>query len=330
MVFSRISKIWQPETFHGIRNRHFEGWYYKLVDRAQKNVWAIIPGVAIDKKGGFEAFIQTYDGISGKTAYFNFELEDFWSASGEFEIIIGENRFRSSGINLAINQQGQVIKGDLDFTNLISWPVTRFNPGAMGPFAFLPKLECSHAILSFDHEITGSLMVDKKNIEFTGGRGFIGKEWGRSHPSSWIWIQSNHFPVKDTSLSVSIATVPYLRWSFPGFIIGFLYKGQIYRFTSYNRSKIYDLSINENSVSMKVKRKKWILEITAFHSGGTKLRSPSNGQMVEYVTESLTSSVQVLFYKRKNNSQKLIFSGTGTSTGLEIKGDLNKLLPKEK
>jgi hypothetical protein len=325
MVFSRISRIWKPEVFHGIKDGHFEGWYYKLVDGAQRNIWAIIPGIAIDNHGGFEAFIQVYNGITGKTHYFRYELKDFRVASDEFEIKIGSNRFSDSGISLAIHQEGHEIKGDLDFGTLKPWPITRIIPGAMGPFAFLPRMECSHAVLSFDHEITGSLKFDGKEFNFTGGRGFIGKEWGRSHPSSWIWIQSNHFPVKETSLSVSIATVPYLRWFFPGFIIGFLHEGQIYRFTNYNRAKITDLAINEDIVSMKVERKKWILEITAFQSGGTKLRSPSNGQMVEYVTESLTSSVKVNFYKMKNKTKELIFSETGTSTGLEIKGDITEL-----
>ncbi|WP_243392439.1 MULTISPECIES: tocopherol cyclase family protein [unclassified Mesotoga] len=30
-------------------------------------------------------------------------------------------------------------------------------------------------------------------IDLTGGKGYIEKDWGRSLPDAWIWMQSNNF-----------------------------------------------------------------------------------------------------------------------------------------
>lgn len=33
------------------------------------------------------------------------------------------------------------------------WPVTLANPGVMGPYSFVPFMECNHGILSMDHAL---------------------------------------------------------------------------------------------------------------------------------------------------------------------------------
>ncbi|MBN2105474.1 hypothetical protein JW835_15655, partial [bacterium] len=52
-----------PACYQGIRNnsQHFEGWYFKVVDKDQQNLYAIIPGVFIDKnKTNSHSFIQIF------------------------------------------------------------------------------------------------------------------------------------------------------------------------------------------------------------------------------------------------------------------------------
>lgn len=335
MILSRIRRIWRPEIFHGYKKGQFEGWYYKIVDNESRNVWAIIVGISISKDKATDienqshSFIQIYNGVSGNYYYYKYDLSDFEASSDSYYVKIGENEFSINKIKLNIKESNNTFIGELEFQNIVSWPVKLLNPGAMGPFAFIPKMECYHGILSFDHTIKGSLNINGKEIDFTDGRGFISKEWGTSHPSSWIWIQSNHFENSlGTSLNVSIARVPYLKYEFPGFIIGFLHQGELYRFTNYNRSKLIDLEISKNQVSFTVKKGKNILNISALQSKGTKLKSPIEGAMSGNVIESLTSIVNVkLLERNQNNIQpKIIFEGTGDSAGFEIKGNTDTLL----
>lgn len=55
----RISKTFNPEIFQGKykKKNYFEGWYYKIVDKDEKNSFAFIPGIAFDKKGNSHSFI---------------------------------------------------------------------------------------------------------------------------------------------------------------------------------------------------------------------------------------------------------------------------------
>ena len=68
------------------------------------------------------------------------------------------------------------------------------------------------------------------------------KDWGSSMPSSWIWMQTNHFDEEEVSLFGSVAKIPWLRSYFTGYIFGFYYKGHLYRFTTYTGTKIEKLS----------------------------------------------------------------------------------------
>ena len=60
----------------------------------------------------------------------------------------------------------------------------------MGPFHYLPFLECNHAIISLRHHITGSLKVNNQKFQIIGD-GYIEKDWGRSFPQDYLWLQSN-------------------------------------------------------------------------------------------------------------------------------------------
>ena len=50
----------------------------------------------------------------------------------------------------------------------------------MGPFSFVPLMECYHGILSMNHSLKGTLSFQGENLLFTGGKGYIEKDWGHS------------------------------------------------------------------------------------------------------------------------------------------------------
>jgi tocopherol cyclase len=41
--------------------------------------------------------------------------------------------------------------------------------------------------------------VGGRRVDFSGGSGYIEKDWGRSFPRAWIWAQSNTFTQPGTS-----------------------------------------------------------------------------------------------------------------------------------
>ena len=66
-----------------------------------------------------------------------------------------------------------------DMSSHSYWPMTLFNPGAMGYLSYLSLLtECNHGVLSMDFRITsGSVKINDRIVDFSGGRGYIEKDW---------------------------------------------------------------------------------------------------------------------------------------------------------
>ncbi len=91
----------------------------------------------------------------------------------------------------------------------------------MGWYAFVPFMECYHAVIGFDHPLEGKININGNEIDFTGGRGYIEKDYGKSFPSYYIWMQSNHFETEEISVMASVAKIPWLGSSFDGFVVGF-------------------------------------------------------------------------------------------------------------
>ena len=160
-----LRTIRNPAVYHGHLRKapFFEGWYFKLVDAVEARRYAIIPGVFIGdggEPGASHAFVQTLDGVTGRTAYHRYPFEAFQAARDTFDIHIGPNRFRVDELLLDIDRPEGQMRGKLRFAGLTPWPVTVSSPGVMGWYAYVPFMECYHGVLSLDHGISGALTVD--------------------------------------------------------------------------------------------------------------------------------------------------------------------------
>jgi hypothetical protein len=313
-----------PAWYQGYRAKppYFEGWYFKLVDVTEQHRYAIIPGIFIGKDDS-HAFVQVLDGVTGETTYHEYPADVFQAAEDRFDVRIGPNRFTLERIELQIESAEHAITGVLRFSGLTPWPVTLLSPGIMGWYTWVPRMECYHGVLSFDHEIHGMLTIDGKAIDFGAGRGYIEKDWGRSFPAAWVWTQTNHFETPGTSLTASIAVIPWMGSSFLGFIIGLRHERKLYRFATYTGARVEKLTIEENHVDWVVRDRRYRLEIDAQRDGDLRtgvLRGPTGLDMGGRVPESLQARVSLRLSMVSDDST--IFEGMGRNAGLEIVGEL--------
>lgn len=314
--------LWNPVLYHGWgkKNTFFEGWYYKCIDRSGENAFAIIPGIAKGWQGKNEAFIQVLDGTGCQTYYHRFEMSEFKVKDDRFEISIGNNHFTAENMILDLPE----LKASLKFTNHVKWPKYAGAPGIMGWYSFVPFMQCYHGILSMNHDIEGEVVYKERRLDFGGGRGYAEKDWGRSFPKCWIWMQSNHFEEDEgVSLTASIAHIPWMGNYFVGFIAGFLLDGEIYRFATYTGAKA-QVTVEGDVVYMTLKDKTKKLVIEAHKRIGGELISPMSGEMIGKVEESLQSEVKIKFYDK----DVLRYEGIGRHAGLEVAGDISVLLTK--
>jgi hypothetical protein len=321
---SYLRGIQHPEGFHGngkTRN-YFEGWYFKIVSEDQKQKWAVIPGIFRGLGGSSrdEAFVQVLDGSTGRSWYHVYPVSEFSASETSFDVSVGDNHFSSSGATLNLPQ----LKGNLEITSKFKpWPVTLSSPGIMGWYGLVPFMECFHGIVSFSHSLQGKLEVEGKTESFSGGKGYIEKDWGRNFPSGYVWLHSNHLSgASDASLIASAAIIPWLGRPFRGFILGLHQSGKLYSWTTYNKSREEWLKIDDTHINWKVSGPAGELELRAERKRGGLLHAPLREAMHQRVEETLDGVIQV----RHTQAGKVLLESTATTCGMEVFGDIERLL----
>jgi hypothetical protein len=310
------SRLYNPELFQGNlkKKNYFEGWYFKNVSANLAEVWSFIPGISLNGTDP-HAFIQVINGITGYTDYITYPVEQFTFNKNTLDLIIGKSRFTENYISLDIDSDNTKIKGKITYSGNIRYPSSLFSPGIMGWYSFVPFMECKHGIVSVNHSLTGDLVINKLQVLFTGGKGYIEKDWGTSFPEAWIWIQSNNFSDPGTSFTFSLAKIPWLGKFFLGFIVFLYYKGEFIMFSTYNKSALTDVVQDNDSVSMKLKNRKYILRVKAVKKTFGELKAPASGDMIRRIKESVDSEVTLILYD-KNNTE--LYTDTGKRAGLEV------------
>jgi len=327
-VIGALRRTLHPAWYQGRGKQapYFEGWYVKLIDPGERHRLAVIPGIfkgrASDES---HAFIQLLDGTSGEATYHRYAVEAFQPAAEGFDLRLGGSRFSVERVVLDIESLGRSVTGCVAFEGVSPWPVTLASPGVMGWFAWVPFLQTYHGVLSLDHALQGALTIDGKEVDFSGGRGYIEKDWGHSFPDAWIWMQTNHFDQPGTSLTASIATIPWLGTSFRGVIIGLWHRDHLYRFTTYTGAQIQELSWDGERVRAVIADRRRRLEIVACGGEAGVLRGPTGSSMAGRVPESLQASVTLRLVTLGGGSS-VIFEGVGRNAGLEVVGDTARLL----
>ncbi|MGZ0712785.1 tocopherol cyclase family protein (plasmid) [Coraliomargarita sp. W4R53] len=320
-----------PEAFHGdgVTRGFFEGWYIKLVsaDRAQR--WAVIPGIFRGLTGADgerdEAFVQVLDGLTGRSWYHRFPVSEFRASDRGFDVWVGPNHFSPTGVTLDLPQ----LRGRIDYTSpLVGWPVTPAAPGIMGWYGLVPFMECFHGIVSFGHSLEGALEVEGAATSFDDGRGYIEKDWGKAFPSGYVWLASNHIDAttgdgEDASLIASVAIIPWMGGSFRGSIMGFRHGDQLYKWTTYNRSKERELVIDDTHVRWRVEGPDGVLQLDAERVRGGLLHAPLRTAMHQRVEETLDASI---LFTHTSCDGRVLLAGTAQCAGLEVFGDTAQLL----
>jgi tocopherol cyclase len=321
--------VFHPERYHGHGKRppFFEGWYYKLVDAAEQYRYAVIPGIFLsDDPQKQHAFVQVLDGVTDRMTYYRYPANAFSAARDAFDICVGPNRFTARAISLRLSSPTQSLEGDMHFEGLTPWPISLSSPGIMGWYSWVPFMETYHGVLSLDHQIRGSFTTGDQTIDWTGGRGYIEKDWGASFPSAWIWMQTNHFGQPGISLTASVAMIPWLRGAFRGFIIGLWHTGVLYRFATYTGAQIEQLHVTNERVDWIVRDRTYRLEMVASHAPTELLHAPSRLDMGARAPETLNASVKVRLSRNEPSGYATVFEGAGRYAGLEVAGQLEQLL----
>lgn len=264
-----------------LNKNYFKGWYFKY-SSGDKTI-AFIPAYHRNNKQE-TASLQI---ITDDAAY-NIPFDYLQYQESPLSVRIGNCIFSENGIKLNIDTQELNIYGVLKFNNLYH---AKYD--IMGPFRFVPLMQCRHSVQSVRHQIDGQIIINGQKYLFNKGVGYIEGDRGRSFPNHYIWTQCCF---KNGSLMLSIANIPMMGFHFTG-IIGFvLIGGKEYRIATYLGAKVKH--IGKNSVT--VKQGNFQLTAKLTEKNAHPLFAPDNGKMSRTIHESASCKSYYKFtYKNK-------------------------------
>lgn len=273
--------------FHGIKYKKnvFEGWYFKHQKGEQS--LAFIPSVMVDQNGRGTAILQVLN--NDQSWQFTYPLCEFNSEEEQLSVRMDNSVFTERGCTLNVKEEGITITGRIEYG-----PLLMLDKDIMGPFRFLPKMECSHGIISLFHTCKGTIDINGDTINLDDGLGYIEMDWGKSFPRDYVWTQCSWKDETENSIVLAAARIPYLGLSFKGCIGCLLYNEKQVVLATYFGAKIMQLS--EDIVV--IRQKDLRLEVHCLKRRPVQLNAPDQGKLIHCIHESLSCTVHYRLFDK--------------------------------
>ncbi|MDE5977373.1 MAG: hypothetical protein K2G70_02750 [Turicibacter sp.] len=315
-----------PDLYHGYGQytNFFEGWYFKIVDATATYALAFIPGISLNaEEHDHHSFIQVINLVNHSYNYYRYNIKDFYSNSRHLKLNIGINEFSFNKIYVTLEE----IQGVLYLGSPTKWPDSKLNPGSMGFYNHFPFLDYYSHVCALDGEIEeGHLKINGQTIDFSHGRYYIEKNWGRNFPTSWVWVQSNNFEDSRASVTCSIEMMPFpIVTEFRKFSIGVTIDQKFYSFTTMNKSKLNLTTSNHDIILCATHHHlQLLLKTKSKIEDFVECPRQKNGHIKPSLEETLKGVVEMTLINTQDN--QLLYHGIGRACGIEYSGDLSKLL----
>ena len=127
---------------------YFKGWYFKCCTK-EKTI-AFIPAYH-QSKNKKNASLQ----IITDNSAFNIPFCNLQYHENPLHIQIGESIFSEKAINLNIRTKEISVQGVLKFSE-----ISPIQYDIMGPFKFVPFMQCRHRVFSMKYQINGQIMFN--------------------------------------------------------------------------------------------------------------------------------------------------------------------------
>lgn len=308
--------------FHGNteKNGYFEGWYFK--HRSKDLMLGIIAAYHIDLQGRKKASVQVITKDQSFIVWY--PGSEFYASEDRLFVQIGNNIFYEHGCRLNINtlanpvciydqsstEQGLYLKGNLWYGN--------FRPLAydiMGPFQYMPGMQCRHGVISMAHTISGSLTMNGQHMDFKRGTGYIETDRGCTFPEKYMWLQCEEMDTLPFSIMAAVAAVPAGKLHFTGCICAISYRGSQYRLATYRNVRIHQC--DDRILWLSQGRYTLLIQLDEYNKSHTlPLRAPVSGCMSRSIKECMTGKARFRFWENK----KLLFDIASSHVSIENMG----------
>jgi hypothetical protein len=208
-------------------------------------------------------------------------------------IQIGENQFNEQGLTINLKTDEVTAFGNLSFG-----PLSSLRYDIMGPFRYIPLMECRHSVYSMAHTVQGRLVINGTEYVFDPGVGYIEGDRGRSFPSVYAWTQclfsdtGSHAPC---SIMMAVADIPFAFTRFTGITGVIQWRGKQYRIATYLGARVIHIGKGE----IIIKQGCYQFSTKLIHKQEKPLYAPVCGGMTRIIHEDPSCSVYYCFKKIK-------------------------------
>ena len=248
---------------------YFDGYYFKA--QSQEKTLAVIAAYHISN-GKASCSVQLISDSGVWSAVY--PGEKFHKARSGIGMRLCGSVFTEKGLRLDIDTEGLRVTGGLKFGSLS--PI-RYD--IMGPFRFVPFMECRHTVVSMRHRVDGCIVINGEEYRFSDAVGYIEGDRGTSFPKVYSWTQCNF---ENGSLMLSVADIPIGSLHFTG-LIGVIMRGENEkRIATYLGARAVKIKSGE----LVVKQGKTVFTAKLIEKRGRPLAAPVSGSMIRTIHES--------------------------------------------
>ena len=256
----------------------FCGWYFRC--RSGDRTVALIPA-AHTANGVRSGSLQIISDAGNWLIPFS--RENIRVSPDKPRAVLGKSVFRENGVWLDLYTDRLSVAGELRFG-----PLSTLRYDVMGPFRYVPFMECRHSVASMQHTINGSLRINETDYSFRDGMGYIEGDRGHSFPQQYAWTQCFF---ESGSLVLSVAEIPLGPLRFTGVICVIHFQGREYRLATYLGAKAEKIRDGE----IIIRQGRLALTAALLEKNAYFLKAPASGAMTRSIRENVSCRAKYRF-----------------------------------
>ncbi len=331
----------------GNSGRFFEGWYFRLTLPKARQTFAFMysiedPAGGRPHSGGTAQILGPGDGYFCRTFP---DVGQFWAwkeglglghwrgnprtpprllSAAEFKTDIAEGyqvttTWHQGYLNDPI---AGTVTWEYSTEPIYGWAGTgRPQQSTAGLLSSLQIFEPGWQILMAHGHATGWVEWQGQHYEFAKAPAYSEKNWGRSFPKKWFWLNCNAFDgLPDLALTAGGGRRQVLTWMESVAMVGIHYQGQFYEFVPWNAQVSWRVA-PWGHWQMRGETPHAVVELsgTTTHPG-TMVRVPTEEGMAFRCRDTAQGDLTLNLWQKRGSKFDLVIAATSTQAGLEVGG----------
>ena len=214
---------------------------------------------------------------------------------------------------------GEVCRWHYETKPIYSWGIPATATATW--LSFLPIYDPGWQILLAHGLSTGWIEWQGKRYEFTEAPAYSEKNWGKSFPQQWFWLNCNAFDQEsDLALTAGGGVREILTQTEEVALIGIHYRGKFYEFAPWNAEVTWAIALWGQWQMQATNHQGFSVELEGkTNLAGQPLRAPTHEGLQFCCRDTLRGNLSLIL---RSPQGKILVESTSSLCGLEVGGKL--------